>query len=117
MLVIAGAGSGKTRTLVFRVARLVEQGVDLHAILLLTFTSQGSRDAQRAAGPSTAAANRSPAAPSTRSPTSTLRRHGAALGLASHFTILDRGDSEDAIGSSPRPRQEGQALPAQAADR
>src|SRR5215470_10385951 len=41
ILVVAGAGSGKTRTLVFRVARLVEQGIAPHAILLLTFTRMG----------------------------------------------------------------------------
>ena len=51
VLVIAGAGSGKTRTLVFRVARLVEQGVDPHAILLLTFTRKASAEMlRRAAG-------------------------------------------------------------------
>ena len=42
MLVVAGAGSGKTRTLVYRVAWLVEQGVDPSSILLLTFTRRAS---------------------------------------------------------------------------
>src|SRR5690349_21387330 len=41
-LVVAGAGSGKTRTLVYRVARLVEMGVPPHAILLLTFTRRAA---------------------------------------------------------------------------
>ncbi len=44
ILVIAGAGSGKTRTLVYRLAYLVEQGVDPGAILLLTFTRKASRE-------------------------------------------------------------------------
>ena len=44
LLVIAGAGSGKTRTLTYRVARLVETGVDPEAILLLTFTRKASQE-------------------------------------------------------------------------
>jgi ATP-dependent DNA helicase UvrD/PcrA len=43
-LVIAGAGTGKTRTLVYRVARLVELGIDPQSILLLTFTRKASRE-------------------------------------------------------------------------
>ena len=44
VLVIAGAGSGKTRTLVYRVAHLIEQGVDPESILLLTFTRKASQE-------------------------------------------------------------------------
>src|SRR6266498_2372274 len=44
ILVIAGAGSGKTRTLVYRLAYLVEQGVDPGAILLLTFTRKSAQE-------------------------------------------------------------------------
>src|SRR5512142_456750 len=44
MLVIAGAGSGKTRTLTYRVSRLIEDGVDPSEILLLTFTNKASRE-------------------------------------------------------------------------
>src|SRR6185295_7400837 len=44
LLVIAGAGSGKTRTLTYRVSRLIEDGVDPSEILLLTFTNKASRE-------------------------------------------------------------------------
>jgi DNA helicase II / ATP-dependent DNA helicase PcrA len=43
MLVVAGAGSGKTRTLIYRVARLIESGVPPGAILLLTFTRRAAQ--------------------------------------------------------------------------
>ena len=50
MLVIAGAGSGKTRTIVYRLAWLAEQGWDPHSMLLLTFTRKASQEMlQRAA--------------------------------------------------------------------
>ncbi|HSP97563.1 MAG TPA: ATP-dependent helicase [Candidatus Dormibacteraeota bacterium] len=99
VLVIAGAGSGKTRTLVFRVARLVEQGVDPHAILLLTFTRKASAEMlRRAAGLLDGRCEQVAGGTFHSFANLTLRRHGTALGLASSFTILDRGDSEDAIG-------------------
>jgi len=99
VLVIAGAGSGKTRTLVFRVARLVEQGVDPHAILLLTFTRKASAEMlRRAAGLLDGRCEQVAGGTFHSFANLTLRRYGTALGLASSFTILDRGDSEDAIG-------------------
>lgn len=99
LLVIAGAGSGKTRTLVFRVARLVEQGVDPHAVLLLTFTRKAATEMlRRAAGLLDGRCEQVAGGTFHSFANLTLRRYGAALGLASSFTILDRGDSEDAIG-------------------
>ncbi|HLN80623.1 MAG TPA: UvrD-helicase domain-containing protein, partial [Thermoanaerobaculia bacterium] len=47
ILVIAGAGSGKTRTLVYRVARLIESGTDPSRIMLLTFTNKAAREMLR----------------------------------------------------------------------
>ena len=49
LLVIAGAGSGKTRTLTYRVARLVEEGVSPAAVLLLTFTRKAAEEMLRRA--------------------------------------------------------------------
>ena len=46
-LVVAGAGSGKTRTIVYRVSRLIEDGVDPAAVLLLTFTNRAAREMTR----------------------------------------------------------------------
>jgi len=99
VLVVAGAGSGKTRTLVYRVARLVESGVDPHAILLLTFTRKSAAEMLRRAGGLLDGRCEEVAGGTFHSFANVvLRRHGGVLGLQSSFTILDRGDAEDAIG-------------------
>src|SRR5208283_1813808 len=98
LLVVAGAGSGKTRTLIYRVARLIESGVPPGAILLLTFTRRaaqemllrgeqliGDRGGQVAGGTFHSFANQ------------ILRQMGGVIGLKPNFTILDRGDVEDVI--------------------
>ena len=82
VLVIAGAGSGKTRTLVYRVARLVESGVPPGRILLLTFTRKAAEEMLRRASARWPRAPRSPRrsrriprpAPTTRPGTSMPRR-------------------------------------------
>jgi len=98
ILVVAGAGTGKTRTLVYRVARLVEAGVDASNILLLTFTRKAAEEMLRRASLLLDGRCDRVAGGTFHSFANTvLRRHGSALGLASNFTILDRSDSEDAI--------------------
>ena len=98
ILVVAGAGTGKTRTLVFRVARLVEAGVDPGQILLLTFTRKAAGEMLRRASLLLDGRCDRVAGGTFHSFANTvLRRHGKALGLQSNFTILDRGDSEDII--------------------
>jgi DNA helicase-2/ATP-dependent DNA helicase PcrA len=100
LLVIAGAGSGKTRTLTYRVAYLLENGVDPRNILLLTFTNKAARQMlDRVAnllpidatglwgGTFHSIGNRM------------LRRHGSALGFSSGFTIMDREDQKDLLNS------------------
>jgi len=99
LLVIAGAGTGKTRTLIYRVARLVELGHPPSSILLLTFTRRAAEEMLRRAamlldqrcekvsgGTFHAFAN------------TLLRRHAAAAGFGNNFTILDRADAEDLVG-------------------
>ena len=99
LLVIAGAGSGKTRTLTYRAAYLVEKGVSPAAILLLTFTRKASQEMLRRAtqllddrcekisgGTFHSFAN------------ATLRKYASHLGLDPAFGILDRVDSENLIG-------------------
>ncbi len=98
VLVVAGAGTGKTRTLVFRVARLVESGIDPGNILLLTFTRKAASEMLRRASLLLDGRCDRVAGGTFHSFANTvLRRHGRALGINANFTILDRGDSEDVI--------------------
>jgi DNA helicase-2/ATP-dependent DNA helicase PcrA len=96
ILVIAGAGSGKTRTLTYRVAYLIENGVEPENILLLTFTNKASKEMLHRVGNLLphdisriwggtfhSVANR------------LLRRHANELGFGTDFTILDRDDAQD----------------------
>lgn len=98
VLVIAGAGSGKTRTLIYRVARLIESGVNPNHILLLTFTRRAAQEMIRRAGDLLGAdCNQIQGGTFHSSANSILRRYGSAAGLQAGFTILDRSDSEDLI--------------------
>src|SRR6476661_8105573 len=99
-LVIAGAGSGKTRTLTYRVAYLLEQGIPADRILLLTFTNKAAHEMMRRVadllgqemedlwgGTFHSIGNR------------VLRRHAPALGYERDFSILDREDSKHLIAT------------------
>ncbi len=98
ILVIAGAGSGKTRTLVYRVARLIESGVPPESILLLTFTRKASEQMlQRVGALIGLRSDRVTGGTFHSVANMLLRRYGRAIGLEPGFTILDRGDSEDVI--------------------
>jgi DNA helicase-2/ATP-dependent DNA helicase PcrA len=115
MLVLAGAGSGKTRTVVYRVARLLEDGSDPNSILLLTFTNRASRemlsrvglllgrDAGRVMGGTFhSVGNR------------LLRRFGDRLAYPSNYGILDREDARDLMGNALTdvvPSSPGRRLP------
>ncbi len=97
-LVVAGAGSGKTRAIVYRVAWLVEQGIEPSFILLLTFTRRAAEEMLRRA---TDLLDQRVARVSGGTFHSTgymlLRRHGRLLGYASAFSIMDQSDSLDAL--------------------
>src|SRR5262249_6710116 len=97
-LVIAGAGSGKTRTLTYRVAYLLEQGIPPERILLLTFTNKAAREMMRRVtdllgqelhdlwgGTFHSIGNR------------ILRRHAELLGYQRDFSIMDRDDTKHLI--------------------
>jgi DNA helicase-2/ATP-dependent DNA helicase PcrA len=97
-LVIAGAGSGKTRTLVYRLAYLIDRGIDPSSILLLTFTRKAAEEMlARAGGLIGARAERVTGGTFHSVANKLLRRFGRSIGLEPGFTILDRGDAEDLI--------------------
>lgn len=96
VLVIAGAGSGKTRTIVYRLAHLVERGVEPSSILLLTFTRKAAQEMLSRAsfllGGSLTGVGGVAGGTFHSLAFATLRRHAALLGRES-LTVLDRSDS------------------------
>ncbi len=107
LLVIAGAGSGKTNTLAHRVARLIAQGTDPQRILLLTFSRRAAQEMERRAGQVLMrvlglASQAPPALPWAGTfhgvGARLLREYAARIGLDENFTIHDRGDAEDLMG-------------------
>ena len=100
LLVIAGAGSGKTRTLTYRVAYLLENGIDPRNILLLTFTNKAARQMlDRVANLLPVDASGLWGGTFHSVGNRILRRHGSALGYTSGFTIMDREDQKDLINT------------------
>jgi DNA helicase-2/ATP-dependent DNA helicase PcrA len=98
VLVIAGAGSGKTRTLVYRVARLVEAGVAPESILLLTFTRKAAQEMlNRAARLSDARCRLVSGGTFHSLAHRVLRSHAEHISFSRSFAILDRSDMEEII--------------------
>ncbi|MEO7083388.1 MAG: ATP-dependent helicase [Gemmatimonadaceae bacterium] len=99
LLVIAGAGTGKTRTLIYRVASLIERGIPPERILLLTFTRRAAAEmlsrAERLVG---SASSRVQGGTFHATGHSLLRQFGPEAGLARDFSIMDQGDAEDLMG-------------------
>ncbi|NMC35587.1 ATP-dependent helicase [Candidatus Beckwithbacteria bacterium] len=99
VLVIAGAGSGKTRVIEYRTLHLVQQGINPQSILLLTFTRKA------AAAMLSRAAAHDPKCEQIDGGTfhsfafKILKRYGKTIGLENNFTILDSADSNELIGS------------------
>jgi len=99
-LVIAGAGSGKTRTLTYRVGYLLEQGYRPGEILLLTFTNKAAREMLERVNSLLPGASEGLWSGTFHSiGHRILRRHPEAVGFASGFTIMDREDQEELIES------------------
>ena len=113
LLIVAGAGTGKTATLAHRVAYRIATGTDPGRILLLTFTRRAAAEMLRRVEAilrrleAEARAQNSARAPSAArvwggtfhaTATRLLRLHGRSIGLDPGFTILDRGDAEDLMG-------------------
>ncbi len=99
-LVVAGAGTGKTRTITYRVAYLIEQGVAPARIMLATFTNRAARLMLRRAEALTGSQNVHRVWGGTfhRIANMTLRRHAVSLGYDSNYSILDSEDAKDFLG-------------------
>jgi DNA helicase-2/ATP-dependent DNA helicase PcrA len=99
LLVIAGAGSGKTRTLTYRVARLIELGNNPSGLMLLTFTNKAAREMLDRVSRLLPNVNMRQAYGGTFHHVGNiiLRRFGSLVGLRDNYTILDREDSKDLL--------------------
>ncbi|MDB5880801.1 MAG: ATP-dependent helicase, partial [Ramlibacter sp.] len=108
LLVIAGAGSGKTNTLAHRVANLIRHGADPQRMMLLTFSRRAAQEMERRVG---GVLQRALGLPATQTLPSLpwsgtfhsigarlLREYAGRIGLEDSFTIHDRGDAEDLMG-------------------
>ena len=99
-LVLAGAGSGKTRTLTYRVAYLLHQGVQAYEILLLTFTNKASHEMLERVEDLTGVPRRALWGGTFHSIAQRiLRVHGDLVGLKRNYTILDQGEAESILKS------------------
>ncbi len=97
-LVIAGAGSGKTRTLIYRVAFLLEQGIPPECILLLTFTNKAAKEMMRRVADLLGGELSSLWGGTFHSiGARVLRRHAPLLGYQPDFSILDREDAKEML--------------------
>ena len=96
LLIVAGAGTGKTRTLVHRVAHLIGTGVRAERILLLTFTRRSAQEMLARVERLVGSAGRAVHGGTFHAASHRLlRRFGPQAGIAADFTIMDQGDSED----------------------
>lgn len=107
LLVIAGAGSGKTNTLAHRVATLIRHGADPQRMMLLTFSRRAAQEMERRVGGVLQQALGQTGAALPSLPWSgtfhalgarLLREYAPRIGLEDSFTIHDRGDAEDLMG-------------------
>ena len=100
-LVVAGAGSGKTRAITYRVAYLIEQGVAPSRIMLATFTNRAAREMLRRVETLTTGGDVRRVWGGTfhRVANLILRRHATSIGYESNYTILDSEDAKDFVST------------------
>jgi len=103
LLIIAGAGSGKTRVITFRIANMLESGIPQHQILALTFTNKAAKEmAERIQE----LVGRNPRALTVSTfhafGVQILRKHHARLGFRPNFTIYDDSDQQNLIRECAR---------------
>lgn len=100
LLIVAGAGTGKTKTLAARVCRIIDDGADPGRILLLTFTRRAASEmlARVAAVSTDRAASRVWGGTFHSTANRLLRNFGQSAGLSPGFTVLDQSDSTDLMG-------------------
>ena len=98
-LVVAGAGTGKTRAITYRVAYLIEQGVSPQRILLATFTNRAAREMLRRVETLTGSQNVHRVWGGTfhRVANLMLRRHAVSIGFDQNYSILDSEDARDLL--------------------
>jgi DNA helicase-2/ATP-dependent DNA helicase PcrA len=98
-LVVAGAGTGKTRAITYRVAYLIEQGVSPQRIMLATFTNRAAREMLRRVEGLTGSQNVHRVWGGTfhRIANLMLRRHATSIGYDSNYSILDSEDARDLL--------------------
>jgi len=97
-LIVAGAGTGKTRAITYRVAYLVELGVKPESILLLTFTRRAAQEMlRRASILLDSRCDRVAGGTFHSFANIILRQYAPLIGFSSSFTILDQGDAEDVV--------------------
>src|SRR6185369_17974908 len=98
VLVLAGAGTGKTRVITYRIARLIQSGIAPHRILAVTFTNKAAREMRERALALLGKRPRNTKPPEISTFHSLcvriLRRHATLLGYPKEFAIYDRGDQE-----------------------
>ena len=95
LLIVAGAGTGKTKTLATRVARILHDGADPSRVLLLTFTRRAAAEMLQRVAATESARTTSQVWGGTFHSTANrlLRTFGQSAGLSAGFTVLDQGDA------------------------